>query len=604
MQAELSCRGARSWIIGFPLGHLRGIMTPVPTSSGLPRLRLAEFATVPEALDYAATGTSGANLFSGRGELVEALPYRDLRDQAVELAYSMLGARLRPGDLVAMIAETDGDFIRAFCACQYAGLVPAPMPLPAAFGGKDVYIAHIRRMIEFTQVSAALGPAAFDSWLQAAAEGLDLKFVGTTAQLSGIPSGSVELPIISPDQLCYVQFSSGSTRFPHGVAITHRALMNSAAGMTRDGLDLKLGDRCVSWLPMYHDMGLVGSMLTPLVSQITVDLLSTREFARRPLQWLELITRYGGTIAYSPSLGYELCARRAQTASIDALDLRNWRVAGIGGDMIRPGVLSAFQERFAPCGFRGEAFVASYGMAEATLALSFAPLGRGIETERLDVDRLEREQVAHTAGNGASRTREFALCGPPLPGFDLSVRDESGQILPQRHVGRIFARGPGLMREYLGQPEETRRVFSEDGWLDTGDLGYFTNGQIVITGRAKDLIIVNGRNLWPQDLEWTAETECNALRSGDVAVLSIDREDAEDVVALVQCRITGNAARSALRKEVAGLLRFRHGVDVSVVLVPPHSLPRTSSGKLSRARAGEMFLRAEFAQKAAASAAR
>jgi fatty-acyl-CoA synthase len=578
-------------------------MTPVPTSSGLPGLRLAEFATVPEALDYAATGASGANLFGGRGELIEALPYRDLRDQAIELAHSTLGVGLRPGDRVAMIAETDGDFIRAFFACQYAGLVPAPLPLPAAFGGKDPYIAHIRRMIEFAQVSAALGPAAFDSWLQAAAEGLDLKFVGTTAQLSGIPSGPVELPIISPDQLCYVQFSSGSTRFPHGVAITHRALMNSAAGMTRDGLNLELGDRCVSWLPMYHDMGLVGSMLTPLVSQITVDLLPTREFARRPLQWLELITRYGGTIAYSPSFGYELCARRAQTASIDALDLRNWRVAGIGGDMIRPGVLSTFQKRFAPRGFRGEAFVASYGMAEATLALSFAPIGRGIETERLDVDRLEREQVAHTAGNGVARTRDFAVCGPPLPRFDLSVKDESGRILPERHVGRIFARGPGLMREYFGQPEETRRVLSEDGWLDTGDLGYFTNGQIVITGRAKDLMIVNGRNLSPQDLEWTAETECEALRSGDVAVLSIDRGDVEEVVALVQCRITGNAARSALREEVAGLMRCRHGVDVSVVLVPPHSLPQTPSGKLSRARAGDMFLRAEFAQKAAASSA-
>ena len=271
--------------------------------------------------------------------------------------------------------------------------------------------------------------------------------------------------------------------------------------------------------------------------------------------------------------------------------------------MIRPGVLAAFRERFSPRGFDGQAFVASYGMAEATLALSFAPLGRGIEMERLDVDRLEREQVAHEAGNGAARTRDFVLCGPPLPGFGLEVRDASGRVLPERHVGRIFARGPGLMREYLGQPEETRRVLSEDGWLDTGDLGYFTNGQIVITGRAKDLIIVNGRNIWPQDLEWTAETECAALRSGDVAVLSVDREYTEEVVALVQCRATEESARAALRDEVAGLMRSRHGVDVSVVLVPPHSLPQTSSGKLSRAKAGEMFLRADFAPKPASSTA-
>jgi fatty-acyl-CoA synthase len=567
-------------------------VSPTPSSNASLARRHGDFATLTEALDYAAQGETGLNVYSPRGELQEVLTYRALREQARALAGRMLAAGLEPGERVAMIAETDGDFIRAFFACQYAGLIPAPMPLPAAFGGKDAYIAHIRRMIETARASAALGPAELQEWLGLAADGLGLRIVGP---LDGFPeaAAAASLPAIASDDLCYLQFSSGSTRFPLGISVTHRALMANCESITRDGLAVREGDRAVSWLPLYHDMGLVGFLLAPLSCQLSLDIMPTRAFARRPFLWLDLISKNGGTLSYSPTFGYDLCTRRAGTMSTEGLDLSGWRAAGIGGDMIRPGVLAAFVERFAPVGFRQTAFVASYGMAETVLALSMARLGEGVRTETVDTDVLERDHRVQAPGP-RGRSRTFALCGAPLPGYTLEVRNETGAVLKPGQVGRVFARGPSMLKAYFDRPEETARILSADGWLDTGDLGYFSDGQIVITGRAKDLIIVNGRNIWPQDLEWTAEAEAEALRSGDVAVFSLDADDAETVVVLVQCRTRDAEVREALKDEVAKLIRARHGLEVQVVLVPPHALPQTSSGKLSRSAAKNLFLGGAF----------
>ena len=573
-------------------------MTPTPTAPDRP-LRAADFATITEALDYAATCETGVNIYSARGELAEALSYRRLRDEAIDLGRRLLASGLLPGDRVGLVAESDGDFIKAFFACQYARLVPAPLPLPAPFGGRQGYIEHIRRMLQTAGARAALGPDALADWMREAAEGLDLEISGSLADLA-VDGAPGDLPGADPDGLSYLQFSSGSTRFPLGVAVTHRALMANIFAINNYGLKVRADDRAVSWLPLYHDMGLIGFFLAPLGSQASLDLLPTAAFVRRPLLWLDLISRNGGTISYSPTFGYELCARRAESLSVEGLDLRSWRAAGIGGDMIRPQVLRNFAERFAPAGFDAKAFLASYGMAEATLALSFAPLSQGLRTEALDVDRLERDQVAARSASGARRVREFALCGPALPGHELQVRGERGEALDDDQVGRIYARGPSLMHAYFDQPEETQRVLSEDGWLDTGDLGYFSGGEIVLTGRAKDLIIVNGRNVWPQDLEWTAEAEAAALRSGDVAVFSVPGEGEETVVALVQCRTSDPEARERLRADIAGCLRLRHGVETEVVLAPPHSLPRTSSGKLSRSRAKAMYQSGQFTTDAAA----
>lgn len=568
----------------------------LPSGPGGGIYRPADFVVLTQALDYAAQGQAGLNFYSGKGELLEALSYSRLRMQAQAIARKMRSAGLAMGERVAILADTDGDFVRAFFASQYAGLVPVPMPLPMAFGGKAGYIAHIRRMIESAGASAALCPPALQPLLLEAASGLPLKAAGALEVFDAYTDDGAPLPDIAPDQLSYLQFSSGSTRFPLGVAVTQRALMSNCRAITQHGLKIGPNDRCVSWLPFYHDMGLVGFLLVPVATQMTVDYVSTREFARRPLVWPTLISRHGGTLSFSPSFGYELCARRGASGAHTAeLDLSRWRVAGIGGDMIRDSVLAHFAESFAGCGFRREAFVASYGMAEATLAISFAPLATGIETDSIDLVQLEASaRAVPVKADGCDadsmRSRNFVYCGPVLPGHDLEIRDSAGHVLAERQAGRIMVRGPSLMREYFGNQEESARALSPDGWLDTGDLGYLSGGSLVITGRIKDLILINGRNVWPQDLEWAVEQEVEGLRSGDVAAFSIDESPAERVVLLAHCRKTNETEREDLRQAIIETIRASAGLDCDVMLVAPHSLPQTSSGKLSRTQARQLYL--------------
>ena len=565
-------------------------MTPTPTAPDRP-FRVGGFQTLTEALDFAAGGPTGINLYGLRGEMIEAIPYADLRERARALAGRLLAAGLKPLDRVGLAAETDADFITAFFACQYARLIPAPLPLPAPLGGREAYVEQIARMLGSAKAAAVFGPESLLPWLQEAADASGARIC---LQIKDLPHAvAADLPAPSPDDPCYVQFSSGSTRNPTGVLCTHRALMANALATTRDGLKTTAADRAISWLPLYHDMGLVGFLLMPLSVQMSIDLMPTSAFVRRPLLWLDLISKNRATISYSPSFGYELCARRGD-GSREGLELAQWRVAGCGGDMVRPGPLQAFAERYANAGFKPAAFVASYGMAEATLGLTMSPLGEGLIFDTIDVDRMEKDGAV-IEGAGA-RSRAFVRCGAIFPGHELDVRDEAGAVLPERHVGHIFVRGPSLMREYFGDPQATAAVLGRDGWLDTGDLGYLAEGQVVPTGRAKDLILLNGRNVWPQDLEWSAESEIEKLRSGDVAAFSIDRDEGEQLVVLVQSRSSDPEARRTLTDDVAALLRARHGVEAQVELVGHNALPQTSSGKLSRSKARALFLAGAFKQ--------
>jgi fatty-acyl-CoA synthase len=374
--------------------------------------------------------------------------------------------------------------------------------------------------------------------------------------------------------------------------------MANAHAIAASGLEAVPGDRCVSWLPLYHDMGLVGFMLTPLLCQLSVDYLATRDFARRPLVWLSLLSEHGGSLSYSPTFGYDLCARRADGGT-HGFDLRRWRAAGIGGDMIEPRVPKRFAEVFAPYGFAASAFVPSYGMAEATLAVSFSPLGRGLVVDTIDRRALAEDHAAVPAAPDADAgsARGFVVCGAALPGHVIEIRDADGKVRPERQLGRIFVRGPSIAKGYFGEPEASAEVF-KDGWLDTGDLGYLTDGALAITGRSKDLIIVHGRNVWPQDLEWAIE-QLPGLRRGDAAAFSVDGGsvdgEGESVVLLVQCRLTDPAARAQLERDVKAVVQQAAAIEGKVVLVRPHGLPQTSSGKLSRSRARQSYLAGAYA---------
>jgi fatty-acyl-CoA synthase len=544
---------------------------------------------LPEALDYAAGGESGLNFYSGRGELTQAMPYRELRDEALLLARRLLALGLAPGERVAIIAETSPDFVRGFFACQYAGLVPVPLPLPLAFGGRDTYVTHVRRLIAQARATALFAPAALAGWLAPLSDELGLHACGTLADLDRGGVSQRPLPPVAPDDVAYLQFSSGSTRFPIGVVVRQRALMANILGILGHGLQIRPDDRAVSWLPLYHDMGLVGFLLSPMAGQVTVDLLATQDFVRRPRVWLSLISSGRGTISYSPSFGYDLCTRRERSAGSPALDLSSWRIAGIGGDMIRPAALRAFSDSFASRGFQARAFLSSYGMAEATLAISFAPIGRGIETDVVDLDRLEHDGVAVASDNPAARVRAVVLCGNALPGHEVEIRDEDGRLLSDRRVGRIFARGPSLMRGYDGRAPETEEVLSADGWLDTGDQGYWLDGSLAITGRAKDLIVINGRNIWPQDLEWTIEQSVPEVRSGGVAAFSVDEDGQEILILAIETRGADPAAYGKLMAEAGDRVRAQHGLEGRVLLLPPGTLPYTSSGKLSRSATRQRY---------------
>ncbi|WP_223421268.1 fatty acyl-AMP ligase [Tateyamaria pelophila] len=565
------------------------IATPTPTDRGIP-FKAAGFRSFPEALDYAAQGDTGVNFFTGRGEINEVLPYRDLRLQSLQLAQQLIALGLEPGDRVAIIAESDGDFLRVFAACQYASLIPMPVPLPAAFRGRAGYVDQTRRMIAAARAKAAFGPAEMQSMLLEATADLGLKFTGTVAEVPALQD-TVILPDLRTDGLAYLQFSSGSTRAPMGVAVTHDAFIANTAAISLSGMTIQPEDRCTTWLPFYHDLGLVGCLLTPIVTQMSIDIIPTRDFAKRPMTWLSTISTHGGTLSFGPTFGYELCVRRAErTKPPESLDLSKWRAAGIGGDMVRPSVLESFSGTFAEYGFRASSFSPSYGMAEAVVAISFHEPGKGLVVDTVDLDRLEEDGHVVPATESTARVRSFVRCGKVLPGHELQVRDGDGNVLPDMRVGCFFLRGPSMMQGYDGLPEETAAVLAEDGWLNTGDLGYLSDGEIAITGRAKDLIIINGRNIWPQDLEWSVEREVSACRTGDVAAFSLQKDNEEVIVLLVQCRATDTAAREALRAEVENVVSGSHGVHSKVVLVPHNSLPHTSSGKLSRTKSRQQYL--------------
>jgi len=560
---------------------------PTPTESGRP-LVLSDFETLCEGLDYAAQGNTGFNFYSSKGELVTCLPYAELRERAIDTAKKLVSFAEKDAR-IGICAVTSPEFAILFFACQYAGLVPAPLPLPVTLGGRTSYERQLQRMAETGEFHALFTPASMEPIITSALND-NTTTVLTFEEVEELPQGEELRPHTSND-LCYIQYSSGSSSSPKGIIGTQKSVIANCRGISKHGLETNKQDRGVSWLPLYHDMGLIGCMIAPMMTQMSTDYLDPQDFTRRPITWLELISRNRGTMSYSPTFGYELCSRRWRDDR--TLDLSSWRIAGIGADMVRPEPLKEFAAVFGIMGFTENSFTPSYGLAETTLAATFAPLRQGLLTHTIDMNRFARTGEAVEASDitPPESQRTFVACGKILPDHEMEIRGEDGNALGQKQVGRICLKGPSVSPGYFRNALATKSAFSKDGWLDTGDLGYWLDDQVVVTGRYKDLILWHGRNIWPQDIEWAAQAAA-PHRCGCAAAFSLGGAgDQKQIMLLLECRTRDPKLLEDIHKTVTAAIRLEVGVPVQLQLVPRRSMIITSSGKLSRARVKDKFLK-------------
>ncbi|NQY40804.1 MAG: fatty acyl-AMP ligase [Henriciella sp.] len=547
------------------------------------------FDTLSEALDYAATGITGLNFYSVRGELEYVLTYTELRERAIETA-ARLTTETEPGELIGLIAETSPEFAVMFFACQYAGVLPVPVSVPVTLGSNEFYKDQLKRICETAGLHCLLAPMSILGLAQEALAHTKIQ-VGNLDG-SDLPTSVSGLRPFGADDMCYIQFSSGSTSSPKGIVGSQKSVTTNCRAI-QFGLEAGAGDRISSWLPLYHDMGLIGQFLAPMMAQLSVDYIDSHSFARRPSTWLKLISENKATHSYSPSFGYEISAKRWRGGD---LDLSSWRVAGIGGDMVREEALTMFADVFAEHGFCETAFVPSYGLAEATVAVSFSPLNTGFQVDVINSDIMRSKQRALPAGEETEERNRRALiaCGQAIPGHEMKICDDEGVEVADRVVGRILFRGDSVSPGILDRDEGILSLTDEDGWLDTGDLGYWLDGQLIITGRHKDLILWNGRNIWPQDIEWTAEKAGGRHIPKSAAFKLSDDDGNGHIYLLAECKAREPEQREALLSEVSANVRQTVGAPIEVILVPTKSLIMTSSGKLSRMRTRQKFISGDF----------
>lgn len=550
-------------------------------------MRYADFPTLVEALDYAAQGSAGMNFYDRRNQLEAVLEYRDLQSKAIAGARRLLSLNLNKGDRVAIIAETSVGFVEAFFSCQYAGLVAVPLAIPMGVGQRDSYTAKLQGLLASCKPAAIISSNEWLSLINVVNIDSPTIHILSNEDFNALPEMDIELQLPSADDIAYLQYTSGSTRFPRGVIITHREVMANLRAISHDGIKLRDGDRCISWLPFYHDMGLVGFLLTPMATQLSVDYLSTQDFAMRPMQWLKLISKNRCTVSVAPPFGYNLCLRRVNDKDLAELDLSCWRVAGVGAEPISAEQLNQFGECFSKAHFDSKAFMPCYGLAENALAVSFGEEAIGTQINEVDRDILENQGRAVAPTKGTRAVSTFVNCGKALPGHLIEIRNEVGMPLPEQEIGHIYISGPSLMSGYF-QDLASQRDIKSTGWMDTGDLGYLLNGYLYVTGRIKDLIIIRGRNIWPQDIEYIAEQEPE-IHSGDAIAFVTSQEQ---IILQIQCRVGSEQRRAQIVHSLTARIQSEFGVSADIELLPPHSIPRTSSGKPARAEAKKRYLTA------------
>jgi fatty-acyl-CoA synthase len=556
--------------------HLRG-----------PPAAAARHGTLQAALEGAAASDRGLVFLDAR-ERETPLPFAALWQRATRAAAALELLGIQPGDRVALILPTGTDFMDAFFGALCAGAVPVPLYPPVRLGRLDEFHARTARMLEVSGARLLLTDARIGKFLGVAVERARPALgVYQVSELLA-PSGRMLAHRSAPGDLALIQFSSGTTVDPKPVALTHANVLANAYAIDSllpEGGELPVSG--VSWLPLYHDMGLIGCLLLAVVHPGTLTLLPPELFLARPALWLRAMSRTRAAVSVAPNFAYGLCVKRIRDEDLAGVDLSAWRLALNGAEPVSTDVLRRFAARFSTFGFDARALTPVYGLSEASLAVTFSTPWRGFRALPVDAEALALRGAA--VANGGGRAREIVSLGRPLPGMEVRICDEAGVVLPESEVGRVLVRGPSVMRGYFGNPAATAAAL-RDGWLETGDLGFAHEGELYLCGRSKDLVILRGKNHAPQEFE-DALDGLPGVRAGCAVALGFVPPDldGEELALLVERDGATRPTEGAL-DPLPDLVRTRvlerTGVRAHEVrLLAPGTLPRTSSGKLRRSEA-------------------
>lgn len=517
----------------------------------------------------------------------------ELYEEMMRRARQLRALGLQKGDRLAFVVPETDDFVLTFLGALAAGVVPVPMYPPLSFGKLDAYVDTAARIVEASGARMVLTDSRMQTILWSLVDRVEtLEALHTTEALDkqDITDVDVDIYDIALDDMAFLQFTSGSTSMPKGVMVTHGSLLANLDGIMNVGLEIAEDDIAVSWLPLYHDMGLIGLVLAPVWFGVPTTYIPTLDFVKQPSIWMETMSTYGGSISFAPNFAFALAVKRTRPSKLADMDLSRAKAIGCGAEPNHPETLRSFLEFFGQAGLPSNCLLPAYGMAEATLAIAFHELQGELHTDVIDADRYEAEGVAYPVDltdDVEVRVSENVSCGRPFPGHEVAIVDADFNELPERHVGQIIVRGPSNTPGYYEEPEKTADTFRDFG-LVTGDLGYIAEGQLYVTGRQKDIIILNGRNYDPHAIEWTVQ-DIDGIRKGNVVAFSIAGEHSEQLIVVAETK--DDVDLDQLRDRIKSTLNedlFLSAADI--VLVGRGQLPKTSSGKLQRAKTKAQYL--------------
>lgn len=522
----------------------------------------------------------------------EVITYGHLLKTARRVAFGLRDKGLKEGETVAIMLPTTPGFFYTFYGILLAGGIPVPIYPPFRQHMLESYAKTEARILRNAEVRVLI---TFDraEKLSRLLQGFvpSLKEVATVDQLLQQREYMRRVPAKSEDP-AFIQYTSGSTSDPKGVLLSHFNLLSNIRAYGK-AVGVRSDDVVVSWLPLYHDFGLIGSWLGSLYYGVPLILMTPFSFLSHPERWLWAIHYHRGTISCAPNFAYELCVRKIDPALLEGLDLSSWRMAANGAEKVYPRTLDAFSEKFAEYGFDKTALTPVYGLAESTVGLTIPPVGRGYLIDKIDRKMFEEDRLA--IPSTSKNVLEFVSSGGPIENHEIRIVDEEGNVLPERHVGTLHFRGPSNMQGYYNNPRATRAAF-HDGWIDSGDLAYEAEGEIYITGRRKDLIIKAGRNLYPVEIEELVG-KVPGVRQGCVAAFGVTNQDdgTEELVIVAETRERSKARKqaiaNAINETIAGALDI---APDHIVMTSPRSVPKTSSGKLQRAACKKMYMEGEL----------